>query len=221
MTVIDPQTFLIGTQASPWHVFDEEMRIVTIEELAEEVKPRIKDGVKRIVLAASWSGVAPNPYTKSLAQKLSDALNGFPVDGSDGFVWLSKKGTSRTTHQASTVIGKCPYGIHEGDEIMVSLAAGWPVVFEKEINEKNDPYPILRVGVAWEIYMLCLGQALQSYETAARLSNPIAAYNAAIIHLERGQDGDFEEAGRLLREAVAHGDTKAQKLLNNMGKKGH
>ncbi|MGD1075224.1 MAG: hypothetical protein ABR903_03980, partial [Thermodesulfovibrionales bacterium] len=59
--------------------------------------------MKRIDLIASWTGVAPDRDGKSLAQKLSDVLNGLPVSGKDGFVWIAKNGAVRTTHQAFTV----------------------------------------------------------------------------------------------------------------------
>jgi hypothetical protein len=214
--IIDPSEFRISLHASPWHLYDRETRIVDLEELAKVVKPRLRDGVKRIVLAVSWSQVPPNTSTKSIAQRLSDLLDGFPVTGMDGFIWLSKNGTIRTTRQAVTFINKCPYKVHEGDEIMVSVAAGWFVAFQDDFIKKGDAEGIMHAGAAWEIYMLCLDRALRLYEMAAKLSNPIAAYNAAIIRLERGADGDIEEAARLFKQAAALGDKKAQGRLDNM-----
>jgi hypothetical protein len=93
----DPSLLSISMQSSPWHFYDNDMRILTVEELAEMVRPTIRK-VKRIALIASWTGVAPNPNGKSLAQKLSDLLDGFPVNGMDGFVWIVKDGSVRTTH---------------------------------------------------------------------------------------------------------------------------
>jgi len=98
-----PSVLSISMHASPWRLYAGDMRIVTIEELAEIAKSQLRDGMKRIVLIASWTGVAPAATAKSLAQKLSDLLDGFPVSGMDGFVWIAKDGTVRTTHQAFTI----------------------------------------------------------------------------------------------------------------------
>jgi len=56
---VDPDVLSISTQASPWHLYDGDMRIIPVEELAEGAKAKLRDGVKRIVLVASWTGVAP------------------------------------------------------------------------------------------------------------------------------------------------------------------
>jgi hypothetical protein len=138
----------------------------------------------------------------------------------DGFVWLSKDGSARTTHQAFTTKHlKNPYGLHLGDDVMVSLVAGWPIDFEEDYAKKGDAYGIMRAGAAWDIFMLCPERALQSFEAAARLSNPIAAYNAAIIRLERSKDGDLEAATALLSQAAALGDKKAQAKLDRLTRK--
>ncbi len=215
----DPSVFRISMHGSPWHLYYSSMRIATMEEVAEAAKPELHSGIKRIILISSWSGIAPDQNSKSLAQRLSDALGGFPVSGMDGFVWLIKDGTIRTTHQAVTFIKKCPYEIHDGDEIMTSLLAGWPILFEESFTKKHYSHGLMRVGAAWEIFMLNLDRALQSYEAAAKLSDPIAAYNAAIIRLERNQEGDFKEATRLLKQAAGLGDDKAQVRIQEMARK--
>jgi hypothetical protein len=176
----------IGMNASPWHFYDQDMRIMTIEELANLLKPRLKPPVKRVLLIASWTGVAPEPTSKSIAKRLSALLGGFPVSGMDGFVWISKKGTIRTSKQAFTVKQTCPYGVHPGEEVMVSLVAGWPIEFVEHYVKQKDADGIMRAGAGYDIYMLCPDRALELYEAAAKLSNPIAAYNAALMHLERG-----------------------------------
>jgi len=217
---VDPDVLSISTQASPWHLYDGDMRIIPVEELAEGAKAKLRDGVKRIVLVASWTGVAPDRSGKSLAQKLSDALGGFPVSGMDGFVWIAKDGSIRTTRQAYTIKQKCPYAIHPGDEVMVSLVPGWLIAFEEDYIKKRDSEGIMRAGAGWDIFMLCPERALQSFEAAAALSNPIAAYNAALIRLERGKDGDLEAAAKLLTQAAKLGDKKAKARLQEMNRQG-
>lgn len=216
-----PSVLSISMQASPWRLYDRDMRIVTIEELAEIAKSQLRGGIKRIVLIASWTGVAPAGTAKSLAQKLSDLLDGFPVSGMDGFVWIAKDGTVRTTHQAFTIKrARQPYGVHPGDEVMVSLVVGWMIDFEEDYVKKRNSEGILRAGVGWDVFMLCPDRALRSFEAAARLSNPIAAYNAALMRLERGKEGDLEAATALLSRASALGDKKARAWLQKLKKQG-
>lgn len=215
----DPSLLSISMNASPWHLYDGDMRILTIEELAAMVKPNIGNGVKRVVLVASWTAVPPDVNSNSIAQKLSHLLNDFPVSGMDGFVWIAKDGTVRTTRQAFTIKQTCPYGIHPGDEVMVSLVAGWPIEFEENYIKKGDSDGIMRAGAGWDIYMLCPDKALQLFEAAAKLSNPIAAYNAALIHLERGKKTDLDAAIALLSQAAALGDKKAQDRVQQLKRK--
>jgi hypothetical protein len=217
----DPAALIISLHASPWHLYDSEMRILTIADLAQMVKPKLRGKVQRIILLASWTGVAPNSNGNSLAKKLSDFLGGFPVNGMDGFVWIAKDGSVRTTQQAFTIKPKCPYGVHPGDEVMVSLVLGWHVGYEDDYIKKRYSEGIKHAGAAWEIFMLCPEKALQSFETAAKLSNPIAAYNAALMRLERGNPGDYEAAIKLLKKAVALGDKKSQTKLHNLKRIGH
>jgi hypothetical protein len=180
------------------------------------VKPELQ-GVKRIVLIASWTGVAPDPNGKSLAQKLSDLLNGFPVTGMDGFVWIAKDGAIRTTHQRFTAKrAKYPYLVHPGDEVMASFSTGWHILFEDDWINERDAGGIMRAGVGWDVFGLCPDRALQSFETAAKLSDPIAAYNAALIRLQRGKEGDLVAATALLSQAAALGDKKAQARLQRL-----
>lgn len=217
----DPSVYSIGVQASPWHLYGPDMRIINVEELAQMLKPQLKAPVKRILLIASWTGVAPERKGKSIAERLSSLLGGFPVSGMDGFVWLANDGTFRTTKQAFTMKQTCPYGVHPGDEVMVSLVAGWPIEFEEHYVKNKDSDGIMRVGAGYDIYMLCPDKALQSYEAAAKLSNPIAAYNAAIIHLERGKKSDLAAAISLLSRAAALGDKKSQARLKELKHPAH
>ncbi len=218
----EPGVFGVYMQASPWHLYGGDMRIVTVEELAEALKSKLKDDVKRIDLIASWSGVAPSPTGKSLAQKLSDSMGGFQVRGMEGFVWLTKDGVSRVTTQAFTEKRvRRPYWIHPGAELMVSVVPGTWIDFEEDYVKKKDADGIMRAGAGWEIFMLCLDKALDRFEAAAKLSNPIGAYNAALIRLERGKGGDIEAATALLSQAAALGDKPAQERLKKLKQQGH
>lgn len=210
----DPAILTIALHASPWHFYDSEMRILGVEEVAELVRPLLKPGVKRVALIASWTGVAPAPGQKSLAQRLSEELKGFPVDGKDGFLWLSKRGAMRTTRQALTLTqGRRPYGVVEGDEVMVSLVAGWSATMEEVFVEERDAERLMRAGAGWDIFFLCPDRALQAFEAAAKLSHPIAAYNAALVRLDRGHPGDLDAAIALASQAADSGDKKAKALL--------
>lgn len=218
----DPKILVLSLHSSPWRFYDGEMRILSIEEVAEIAKPYIEKGVKRIILMASWSGVAPDRKEKSLAQKLSNALDGFPVSGMDGFVWLAPDGSIRTSHQAFSIWkNQGQYKIQEGAEVMVSMVAGWPVMYQDNFRDDKNSEGIMRAGAGWDIFFLCPDSALQSFEAAAQLSNPVAAYNAAVIRLARSNEGDVEAATFLLNKAADAGDKKAQALLISLKKQGN
>jgi hypothetical protein len=212
-----PEVLSIATHSSPWHLYDQDYRILEIDEVAAMVRQQ-GSNIKRVDLVASWSGALPAPGTRSLAQKLSTALGGKPVTGQDGFVWVSQKGVLRTTRQAFTVRLAGPYLVGTNDEVMASLVAGWPIDLEAQFIKERDADGLLRVGAAKEIFMLCLDDAMKSYDESAALNNPIAAFNAAIIRLERKQPGDVAAAMKLLKQSAAQGDKKAGKKLESLGK---
>jgi hypothetical protein len=212
-----PDVLSIATHGSPWHLYDQEYRIFEIDELAAIVRQQ-GPGIKRVELVASWSGAAPSPQSKSVAQKLSTALGGKPVAGKDGFVWVSREGKLHTTHQALTSRLAGPYRVGKDDDVMTSLVAGWPVDLEAGFVKERDAAGLLRVGAAKEIFMLCPEGALKSYEESAALNNPIAAFNAAILRFERNGPGDAAAAMRLLKQAAAQGDAKAGKKLKSLVK---
>jgi hypothetical protein len=217
----DPSVLTIALNASPWRFYDSEMRIITIEELAQMAQSKISKEVKRIDLIASWTGVSPQHGGKSLARKLSDSLKGFPVSGKDGFLWIAKDGHLRTTHQAFTLRkGGNPYNIADGDEVMISLAAGWLAPLEEVLVKEQNADGLMRAGAGWDIFFLCPDRALQAFDAAAKLKHPIAAYNAALMRLDRRNSGDLEAATALLSQAADAGDKKAQVLLNNLAQAG-
>ncbi len=213
----DPNILVISLHSSPWHFYDGEMRILSIEEVAEIARPYIVKGVKRIILMASWSGVAPDSNENSLAEKLSNTLGGFPVSGMDGFVWLAPDGSIRTSRQAYSIWkSQGQYKIQEGAEVMVSMVAGWPVFYEDNFRGDKNPDGIMRAGAGWDIFFLCPDSALQSFEAAAKLSHPVAGYNAALIRLERDGKGDVEAATTMLAKAASAGDKKALARLRSL-----
>lgn len=210
----DPTVLNISLHASPWRLYDADKRILSIEELAGVARPYIQKGAKRIVLKASWTGVPPGRGEKSLAMKLSDALGGFPVVGSDGFVWIAEDGSLRTTRQAVTIFQSGqPYKVQPGREVMASLVAGWPATLEDVFLQAKDDVGIMHAGVGWDVFFLCPERALQAFEAAARYANPIAAYNAALMRIERNAKGDRDAAIALLAQAANQGDQKAQMRL--------
>jgi hypothetical protein len=211
----DPSLLVIGLHGSPWHVYDPDYHIIEMDELVGIIKQQ-GPNIKRVVLLASWSGVAPDQHGKSLAQKLSAALGGMPVDGENGFVWFSKDGAVHTTQQAFTIVKGGPYWAKEGDKVMASLVAGWPVQLEAQFAKTHDADGMMRAGVGFDVYMLCPTRALVAFEAGAALSNPVAAFNAAIMRLERGEPGDKESAIALLNKSAALGDKKAQAKLKSL-----
>lgn len=214
-----PEVLSLALHGNPWRFYDQDMRILEVEEVAELIRPLLNKRVKRVDLVASWSGVAPDTQGKSLARKLSEALRGFPVEGKEGFLWINRKGQLRTTRQAFTLMkGGKPYSVTVGDEVMMSLAGGWPATMEDLYIRERDAEGILRAGAGWDIFMLCPERALQAFEAAAKFSHPVAAYNAALLRLERGEAGDREAAVILLNQAADAGDKKAWAKLGKLGR---
>lgn len=207
------EVYTIGLQASPWHLYDGEMRILTVDELATMLRPDLGGKVKRVELIGSWTGVSPAAGVPSLADRLSKALGGLPVRGEDGFLWLSADGSRHTTRQAFTArAGAGSYFVPKGQDVLVALADGWPAYVEGQIPDDQSDL-LMRVGVAKDIFMLCPGEALAAYERAAGKGSAIAAYNAAQMRLERAADGDREAALKLLERGAALGDERSRKRL--------
>ena len=160
--------FTIGLQSSPWRMYDGEMRILTVEDLADVVRPKLDGKVERVELIASWTGVSPEPGLPSLADRVSKALGGFPVRGEDGFLWLAQDGTRRTTRQAFTMReGAGAYSLPDGSEVFVPLVAGWPAYAQDQIPE-DDADLLMRAAVGWDVFFLCPDKALAGFERAAR-----------------------------------------------------
>jgi len=209
----DPTSFSIALQSSPWRLYDADMRIISVEEVAKMVRSHPDPKINRVELIGSWTGVAPSAGVPSLATRLSKALDDFPVKGENGFLWMDKHGATRTTHQAFTARrGSGPYGVHEGDEVMVSLVDGWAAGMEDRIPA-TDGEVMLMAGVGQDVFMLCPEHALADFEAAAKMGNAVAAYNAALIRLERNEAGDRQAAERLLAQAATLGDSKSTERL--------
>lgn len=204
----DPATLSIALQSSPWRMYDADMRILRVEEVAAMVRPALEPKHKRVDIYGSWSGAAP-AGTPSLASRLSKQLQGFPVTGMDGFLWMDSKGGMRTTRQAYTLRrGAGRYFVPTGEEVMVSLVAGWAAGLEDRLGPEDGEMMLL-AGVGRDVFLLCPEGALTDFEAAAAMGNAIAAYNAAQFRLERNRAGDREAALKLLERAKDLGDAKA------------
>ena len=212
----DPAVLVIGMHGSPWHFYGPDYHILEIAELAGMVRQQ-GNKIRHVVLLASWSGVAPDRHSPSLAQKLSLALDGMRVTGQDGFTWYQKGGAVHTTRQAFSGYRTGPYRIAKGGKVMASLVAGWPAGLESEFQKRGDAAGLMRAGVGADIFMLCPEGALRAYEASAALSDPIGAYNAAIMRLERGRAGDEREAMALLKKSAGLGDKQAAAKLKSLG----
>ncbi len=203
------ELFTIALQASPWRMYDGEMRILTADDVADAVRPQLGGKLERVELVASWTDVSPGPGEPSHADRVSKALGGFPVTGEDGFLWLAQDGTRRTTRQAFTTReGAGSYFVPKGSEVFVPLVAGWPAHVQDEIPDA-DTDMLTRAAAGWDIFFLCPDKALAGFEHAATKGSGIAAYNAALMRLERGAGGDRAAALALLERGAALGDAKS------------
>lgn len=212
--VPDPEeAYTIGLPSSPWRLYDGQMRIMAPEELADQIRPKLDGKVQRVELIGSWTGAVPAPGMPSLADRVSKALDGFPVKGENGFLWLAANGARRTTRQAFTVRdGAGSYFLPKGAEVFVSLAIGWPAFVEQ--MDPDDPELAMRAAVGHDAFFLCPDKALAGFERAAGMGHAIAAYNAAVMRLERNGDGDRAAALALLERAAQLGDGKSRERLD-------
>ena len=66
------------------------------------------------------------------------------------------------------------------------------------------------------MFFLCPDKALAGFERAAANGSAIAAYNAALMRLDRGADGDRAAARKLLERGAALGDARSRARLEAM-----
>ena len=205
-----PGEFTVGIQSSPWRMYDSQDRIVTVDEMAEMIRTQRPAKDRRVRLVGSWTAALPEGEGQTLAQRLSAALDGFPVEGSDGFLWLSPKGAMRTTRQAFSVWRTGYYDLPRGGDVMVALVPGALVQFEDRFAEDGIADGVVRAGVGKDVFMLCPEGALAAFERAAAMGSAVGAYNAGVIHQEAGER---DAAIAWLEKAIALGDAKAAARL--------
>ncbi len=209
----DDSVLTVALQSSPWRLYDAQMRILSVEELAASIRPRLNGVLQRVELIGSWTGTSPVAGTPPLAQRLSQALDGMPVRGEDGFLWLAEDGARRTTRQAFTLRnGSGAYFVPKGADVLAALASGWAAEVQDQIPADN-PAMQLSAAIGWDAFFLCPDKALERFEYSAAHGNAIAAYNAAVMRLERNAAGDRDAALALLAEAAAHGDAPSRTRL--------
>lgn len=201
-----PAVFTIGVQTSPWRMYDPKGRILTVEEVAAAIRAKRPDSDRRVHLVGSWTAARPDGSSETLAHRLSVALDGFPVDGSDGFLWLSPSGGMRTTRQAFSVWKTGPYSVGRGEEVLMALVPGSLAQFEDQFAQDGVVDGVVQAGVGHDVFMLCPERALAAFERAAGMGSAIGAYNAGLMHAE---SGDRNTAITWLEKAEMLGETKA------------
>lgn len=208
-----PGVFTIGVRTSPWRMYDGEGRILTVEEVATVVREQRREKA-RIYLVGSWTAVRPDGTGHTLAQRLSDALDGLPVDGTDGFLWLSPDGAMRTTRQAFSVWKSGPYSVEVGKDVLVPLVPGAMVQFEDRFAEEGIPEGVVEAGIGYDVFMLCQERALAAFERAGGMGSAIGAYNAGLMHVSNGNSAT---GVGWLETAASMGDAKAAAALVGLG----
>lgn len=210
----DPDVIPIWINTSPWRFYDSDGHILSVKKMAAMVRSILpkKKTANRIVIYGSWSGVAP-PGGKSLAERLSQALGGMPVQGQKGFLWISRDGSTHVTREAAYPSRIGTYGIRPGADVLMPFISGGLATLSDKIIKMRNAEGLMLAGLGWDTFFLCPERALQMYEAAAKLHDPIAAYNAAIMLLERDRPGDRKAAQAFLAQAAAKGDKPAKKRL--------
>lgn len=205
-----PAVFTIGLQTSPWRMYDAEGRILTVKEVATAIREKRPDSDRRVYLAGSWTAARPDGSNATLARRLSAELDGFPVDGSDGFLWLSPTGAMRTTHQAFSVWKTGSYTVGRNEDVLIALVPGALAQFEDQFARDGLAAGVLQAGIGHDVFMLCQERALAAFERAAEMGNAIGAYNAGLMHAE---NGDRTAAITWLEKANMLGEAKATAAL--------
>lgn len=204
-----PHVFTIGLQTSPWRMYDGEGRILLVEEMAAAIRADRQDH-KRVHLVGSWTAARPDGGRDTLANRLSSALDGLPVDGTDGFLWLNQNGQIRTTQQAISLRGSGPYEVPVGADVMMAMVPGALVGHEDHFFQTADAEGLLQAAIGQDVFVLCPQRALAAFERAAELGSAIGAYNAGLMHAEAG---NTQEAATWLARAVSLGEPKAASAL--------
>lgn len=208
-----PDVFTIGVQSSPWRMYDAEGRSLTIEEVAAAIRAGMPASDRRVHLAGSWTAARPDGGGDTLAHRLSVALDGFPVDGSDGFLWLGPTGAMRTTRQAFSVWKTGPYSVARGEDVLMALVPGAMAQFEDHFAANGNAAGVVQAGIGLDVFMLCQERALAAFERAAGMGSAIGAYNAGLMHAEQG---DSAAAEHWLQLASRLGDLKAADALQGL-----
>ena len=207
------EAFTIAGHCSPWRLYAENGRIERIGDLAQQIRAHPKfPGVREIALICSWSGVRPEGATASLASQM-EAATGKRTTGKDGFLWLGPGGAQKTTHQSFTAYpGR--YFARPGEPVMASAVFAMPEGFPQELERTRNAEGLRYAGVYADVFLLMPDVALARFEHAARYGDAISAYNAALMRLERGAQGDRERAEAFAKRATELGDKRAAALLN-------
>lgn len=204
------EVFSVALHGNPWRLYDDDYRILLVEELALVIQrhPKFTAKVRKVELRASWSGVKPTSAAHALSERLSTAMDGFPVEGANGFLWSGPKDSQRTTRQSHTGV-TIPYFVQDGQELMVSATAAVIGPLADAMIKDDPAYGYRRLGASADIYAMCPEPALEAFEKAAKHGDVVGAYNAALIRLERNQKGDRRAAIALLERGAKAGDAKS------------
>lgn len=208
-----PYVFTIGVQTSPWRMYDAEGRILTIAEVAAAIRAGKSASDRRVHLAGSWTAARPDGGGDTLAHRLSVALDGFPVDGSDGFLWLSPSGAMRTTRQAFSMWKSGPYSVARGEDVLMALVPGAMSQFGDYFAQEGQAAGVVQAGIGFDVFLLCQERALAAFERAAGMGSAIGAYNAGLMHAEQG---DRTSAKTWLELAERLGEPKAAIALTEV-----
>lgn len=209
----DPTVLNVGILSSPWRMYGPERRIITPEELADQLRPLLKPGMDRVELRGSWAGFTPHGRTTSLAEDLSAHLPSVTVAGPEGFIWFGPEGRVRVTRQSYTKLHGALYTAREGDEVMAAAVTFAAPAMREVLPAEHHGDFLLQQGLTEDMFGLCPGNALMAFEQAAALGNVVGAYNAAVMLLERGETGDLQRARALLVRAAEAGDEPSMALL--------
>lgn len=119
----------------------------------------------------------------------------------------------RTTRQALSVWKAGPYSVARGGDVLMALVPGGMAQFEDQFAGDNNAAGVVQADIGFDVFMLCQERALAAFERAAGMGSAIGAYNAGLMHAEKG---DSASAKPWLQLALRLGEVRAAKALDGL-----
>ena len=201
---------------SPWRFYDQEMRIIPVEELGGFGTPPSQKGcstlsqglLERCGARAERKSPAARIFqcfgrkSRSKARMVSSGWRGtVPANDKTG---------------ASVMSGSALSG-QKGGEVLAALVASWLTFPEDPASGRRDAEGLLHAGAGADIFLLCPTRPCVSSLTRRQVwGSPIAAYNGGADASGPGRTGRPLGCSAPSEQAAQAEDRPARELLNRL-----